>query len=268
MAATPDREAWFDYFWPGTDVLRNSLGIRDADTLSSVEYRISSRVEDDITSGNVPITGDTSAQRLSSIHRALLGDVYTWVGEPRIVNMTKGGHGFGDHNSMSMYLHQLDRKITQFDWNSADFNATVTKLGDLHTDLNFAHPFREGNGRTSRLFMTDLAARHGIDLDFTKVSRPEWNTASAKTFLDPAGINLDPGPLQRIYRRIATPTPPHTLGHATPLDPADQVPTPLSFVVSSYQENEGASSLTWSALSGDPSQETHQGEDYGTSYDI
>jgi cell filamentation protein len=208
MAADPEREAWFSYFWPGTEVLRNNLGIRDSDTLGVAEYRISSRVGDDIESGAVPIVGETSAQRLSSIHRSLLGDVYPWAGEYRTVNMQKGSHGFGDHASMGMYMRQLDGAIRRFDWDSASFDEKVDKLGELHTDLNFAHPFREGNGRTSRLFMADLASKHGVELNFDEVDKPTWNEASAATFLDPAGIRMDPTPMQAVFHRISAPSTP------------------------------------------------------------
>lgn len=210
--------SWNSYFYPGTAVLRNNLNIRGQNQLSAVEYELTAGREAGLKAGALPIEGDTSAARLASIHETLLGKVYPWAGEFRVVNMVKSGQSFGDYSSMGMYLRQLDGKIDRFDWDSADFDSKVSRLGELHTDLNFAHPFREGNGRASRLFMTDLAARHGVDLDFTKVSAPEWNVSSAQTFLDPAGINLDPGPLQRIYRKISTPVPPHSLGHSTIVD--------------------------------------------------
>lgn len=210
--------SWSSYFYPGTTVLRNNLNIRGQNQLSAVEYELTAGREAGLKAGELPIEGDTSAARLSSIHETLLGKVYPWAGEFRVVNMVKSGQSFGDYSSMSMYLRQLDGKINRFDWDSADFDSTVSMLGELHTELNFAHPFREGNGRSTRLFMTDLAARHGVDLNFTKVSAPEWNLSSARTFLDPAGINLDPGPLQRIYRKISTPVPPHSLGYSRIVD--------------------------------------------------
>lgn len=211
-----DEAAWRKYFYPGTDVLRNKLNIRDADKLSEVEYQITETQADALAEGDLPIEGETSAERLSSIHRSLLGKLYDWAGEYRDVNMTKGGHGFGDHASMGMYMRQLDGAIRRFDWESATEDQKINNLGELHKDLNFAHPFREGNGRTARIFMSDLAAKHGIDLDFEAIDKPTWNEASRATFLDPGGIRMDATPLVELYRQIATPIAP---------DPAEAVDT-------------------------------------------
>ncbi|WP_312980457.1 Fic family protein [Corynebacterium sp.] len=215
MPTPPGPPEWRRYFYPGTEVLRNKLDIRDAAELQQIEYDVTQQQAASLEDGDLPIEGTTSAERLSFIHKALLGSIYDWAGEYRDVNITKGGHGFGDHASMGMYMRQLDGAINRFDWEAATDDQKIDYLGELHKDLNFAHPFREGNGRAARIFMSDLAAEHGIDLDFEAIDKPTWNEASRSTFLDPGGLRMDATPLVELYRQIATPL---QHGSAEPVD--------------------------------------------------
>ncbi|AHW63593.1 Protein involved in cell division [Corynebacterium glyciniphilum AJ 3170] len=201
----PEPDVWSSYFFPGTTTLRSYLGLRDAACLGAVEHIVATGRAMAMASGELVIDGEGAGERLSSIHHTLFEDIYPWAGRPRVVNMMKGTHGFGDHHSMSMYMRQLDRSIERFDWAEATFDQRVGTLADLHTDLNFAHPFRDGNGRASRLFMTDLAGRHGVELHFNRVSCEDWIRASAATFVDPSGIHTDSTPLRQVYRQVASP---------------------------------------------------------------
>ncbi|MGO1553307.1 MAG: Fic/DOC family protein [Corynebacterium variabile] len=196
--------AWQSYFYPGTQVLRNKLGIRDATTLREAEFHITEIQSVALTEGDLPVEGASPTERLRSIHRSLFSKLYEWAGEHRNVNITKGGHEFGDHASMRMYMRQLDAKIHRFDRSAANHGQTLDWLAEVHMDLNFAHPFREGNGRSGRLFMADLAAGNHVQLDFEKVDRVAWIDASRATFLDPGGVHMDATPLRELYCRIAT----------------------------------------------------------------
>lgn len=197
--------AWNKFFIPGTNVLQNKLNESDAERLAAKEYDITGALYEALVSGDTPIEGNTAQEKLAFVHETLFGDIYDWAGQFRDVNMSKGGHSFGDHASMGMYMRQLQGKINRTPWNNLDYSATVDQLAVIHTDLNFAHPFREGNGRASRVFMTDLAAEHGVELDFSLVGDKQWNQASADTFLDPGGLNLTAEPLKEVYREIASP---------------------------------------------------------------
>ncbi|WP_444656976.1 Fic/DOC family protein [Corynebacterium sp. AOP12-C2-36] len=210
-AANP-AAAWRRYFYPGTGVLRNRLGIRAAQPLSVAEHRMTSRLGADLADLAVEgeLHGETTSEKLAWIHAELFGGIYDFAGTFRDVNMTKGGQSFGDHASMGMYLRQVDGLIRRVDWDGAGFAQTVDGLAEVHTDLNFAHPAREGNGRTGRLFMTDLAARHGVVLDFSAVDRESWIAASAATFGDAQGLRMDTGPMEEVYRRIARPRSPRS----------------------------------------------------------
>ena len=135
------------------------------------------------------------------------GDIYDWAGQFRTVNISMGGagryvHHFGDHNSMDMYLRQIHRRIDATAWHDLELGEVADALAEVHTRLNFAHPFREGNGRTTRIFLQHLAQHAGATLDFGRVHADDWNAASAATFLHPHGLHLDSTPLATIYRHI------------------------------------------------------------------
>ncbi|MGO1949998.1 MAG: Fic/DOC family protein [Mycobacteriaceae bacterium] len=195
--------AWRRYFWPGTSVMRNRLAIRNNRVLAAVEFRVTALAADDLATGTVAVAAAKAGQRLASIHDVLLGHLYDWAGTIRDVNISKADQNFGDFASMGMYLRQLDRRISRLDHGEPGFDERVNRLADIHTHLNFAHPFREGNGRAARIFMAQLAHDHGVELDYVRVNGNDWNGASAANFLDPDGLELDPEPLRGIYRRIA-----------------------------------------------------------------
>ena len=99
--------AWDRFFYPGTHVLQNKFNERDEDALAEIEYEITGEIYEDLISGDIPIEGATAQEKLQFIHGSLLGSIYDWAGQFRDVNMSKGGHSFGDHASMGMYMRQL-----------------------------------------------------------------------------------------------------------------------------------------------------------------
>ena len=75
---------WEDYFWPGTNVLRNKLNIDNAIVLGFVETQVSHiRIFERVMTG--PPSGDFDYARMRDIHRQLFGEIYDWAGEPRVV---------------------------------------------------------------------------------------------------------------------------------------------------------------------------------------
>lgn len=200
-----EHDAWRRLLYPGTNLLRNKFDERNGQKLSDKEQAITTATYCAFLMGEIIIEGDNSQEKLEFIHEELFGAIFEWAGQTRDVNMSKGGQSFGDHSSMDMYLRQLDGQISRTSWEDMEFEETVGRLAELHTHLNFAHPFREGNGRTSRVFMDQLATQHGVELNFAGVGDEEWNKASAETFLDPGGVNLTAEPMKRIYETIAQP---------------------------------------------------------------
>ena len=200
---------WHRYFWPASTVFKNRLRITDAGELREIEYRMAELRAREIRAGTRVLDRTFDGDHLKAIHSHLFGDIYDWAGQYRTVNISKGGtgrdaHHFGDHNSMDMYLRQVHRLINTTGWHDLGLDELAGALAEVHTRLNFAHPFREGNGRTTRIFMQHLAQHAGATLDFGRVRADDWNAASAATFLHPHGLRLDSAPLATVYRDITS----------------------------------------------------------------
>lgn len=177
MGAAGGRDPADPYLYPGTDVLRNRFGVRDAAALRLLEYAATT-----LRAAGAPAFPPTAAGLLAT-HRHLFGDVYEWAGRPRTVEMAKGAARFA---SVAFLARSLGRR---FDDLAArrhllGLDAGAFAAGAAHhlSELNAIHPFREGNGRAMRLHLKHLAARAGHDLDVRRVPAAEWIAASVEGF--------------------------------------------------------------------------------------
>ncbi|MDG5486950.1 Fic/DOC family protein [Mycolicibacterium gadium] len=160
---------------PGTPVLRNRVGAQTPDELQDAENDlVEARVIE------LRETADLLGERtydlvyLCAIHRQLFQDVYAWAGDLRTVGIEKGDESFCPPGSISQpmahvaaEIHRLKRlkAVPQ-----ADLAQTVAYLYDY---TNFAHPFREGNGRATREFFDLLLSERGAGLDWEKTDQAE-----------------------------------------------------------------------------------------------
>ncbi|MBO0827278.1 MAG: Fic family protein [Streptosporangiales bacterium] len=169
----PD-DAWHSYFEPGTEVLRNVHGIRDQWTLATYERRQSAAAFDELRRREPPQRFDLGY--LQSCHRELLGSVYPWAGRLRyvnIVNPTDPAGAFLDHRLIGTVFrnltHQLQRERELR--SCTDPRQWADRAGYYWAQVNNCHPFREGNGRSTRLFIAQLARAGGHDLDWSRIDR-------------------------------------------------------------------------------------------------
>ena len=142
------------YCYPGTRVLRNRLGIRDAGTLASAERDFSSLRAAAIDKGDANIAETFDSDYLRAIHRYLFGDVYDWAGEYRTVNISKGSVF-----CMWPYIgEQLDALFGMLAGEGLleglPPEAMAARLAFYLGEINAIHPFREGNGRAQRAFVS------------------------------------------------------------------------------------------------------------------
>ncbi len=197
-----------DYFIPGTRVLKNRLGITDQSELAEVEYLLvaSRTLELDDNPSLVSRTFDEA--HLKAIHRHQLQDVYDWAGQIRTVPLYKGAPGgFADpgDGSIHKYLEDAAELIRSTSWTALSADQFATQSATVFAFLNQAHPFREGNGRASKVFMQHLAHAAGYELDFSLVSANEWNRASMLSGPDLGAYTPVPDTLVPIFARIAAP---------------------------------------------------------------
>jgi cell filamentation protein len=162
------------YVYPGTDVLRNRFGIIDAALLNRVERRLVAQG----TREGVP-SGDFDLKHLCTIHRHLFRHVYDWAGELRTVEINKGGHQFQFRRYIQTGMHDVHRRLVRSKFlkglNPDEF---AQHAGVIIGDVNYIHPFREGNGRTQAQYLKQLAVQAGHDLDLRRIDPALWMEAS------------------------------------------------------------------------------------------
>ncbi|MEI9885460.1 MAG: Fic family protein [Rhizomicrobium sp.] len=162
------------YLYPGTSVLRNKLAIMDAVELDRIERRlVAQRVTEEIPRGNFDL------DHLKTIHRHLFQDIFAWAGEIRTVELAKGRQQFQFRRYIDTGMADIHRRLEQ-----ADFLRDVSRVdfaeqaGRIMGDLNYVHPFREGNGRTQLLYLEQLADRAGHPMDLRRIDPARWIAAS------------------------------------------------------------------------------------------
>ena len=169
------------YTYPGTDVLRNILDIRDPQHLAAFEANATSARLLELDT--VPLGGRFDVAHLKAIHRHIFQDVYLWAGEFRTVNISKGGHLFGVAAFVEPALHELLRKLPEEHYlKGSDPRMFAMRAGFYMGEINAIHPFRDGNGRAQREFIRELAIQLGFVVDWSRVTREQMMAASLDSF--------------------------------------------------------------------------------------
>jgi len=234
-------DTWESYFYPPPDhaTMRNLLGERDPAVLAQKEYGRTAWRQRELNADPSLIAHTYDAEHLRAIHRYLFQDVYEWAGEYRTQNMSKGNamRGFADVNTgeVDRYLADAKRLVQQTDWGRLDRDQFGAAAANVFAHVNQAHPFREGNGRSSKVFMEHVAQQSRFTLDYARVSPQVWNQASEFSAPDLGRYEVVPDSLVPVFRHIAVDrTPTKTPG----VDPVALARSPLS---ASYPKAPGSS---------------------------
>ena len=200
---------WESYFYPPPDdqTLRNIQDIRDPRALRVFEYGATAlrSKQMDLDSSIVGRTYD--ADHVRAIHGYLFQDVYEWAGQFRTVNMCKNLSSFADvrNGEVDRYLADVHRLVTSADWLDMDRLGFARASAEVFAYLNQAHPFREGNGRTSKVFMEHVAEQSRFTFEFDRVSPGVWNQASMLSGPDLGRYEPVPDSLVPVFQTIAQP---------------------------------------------------------------
>ena len=178
---------WDDYFYKGTNVLKNKLDIIDPKELEEKEIHISSTKLRQLMER--PLEMSTyDKERLKRIHSYLFSDIYDWAGEYRTVNMAIDKDdfvgssfdkistvvSFAPANLIDSMLHEaFDEADGEID-RSSNINTYCEALARLYAKLMYIHPFREGNGRSSREFIREYSNYKRADKDF-EIGEFKWS---------------------------------------------------------------------------------------------
>lgn len=147
-------------------VLENKLGLTDSAELAREEERISKKEAVNLFDFAIlKLLSDGTYKTLAVIHKYLFEDIYDFAGELRTVNMAKGNFRFAPLMYLQSALENID-KMPQ-----SNFDEIVEK----YVEMNIAHPFREGSGRSTRIWL-DHILKNGIGkvVDWSKVDKEDY----------------------------------------------------------------------------------------------
>lgn len=151
--------------YEGTTCLINKLNIRDEQVLSEIEAQITftkaSMLEIEL------IDGSFDFEHYKSIHKFLFDELYDWAGTIRITDIVKKRTSFTKHQDIERIGTACLRKIQNGYLDDLSFDKFVYKIADLYHDINMLHPFREGNGRTQRMFFAQLIMHYDYSISFS-----------------------------------------------------------------------------------------------------
>ena len=149
--------------------LENKLGITDSATLARTEEKLSKEKAVKLFEyGILDNQKAGSFQALAEIHKYLFEDIYDFAGKIRTVNIAKGGFRFAP----VMYLENIEKMPQN------DFDSIVEK----YVEMNIAHPFREGNGRSMRIWL-DMMFRKELSMavDWSRIDKEDYLLAMERS---------------------------------------------------------------------------------------
>ena len=152
--------------YKGTTCLINKFDIRDEKQLDIVESQIT--VAKISILQQTPIDGNFDFEHYKAIHKFIFEDLYDWAGTPREVDISKKGTSFVKAKNIEEIATACFERLKNQDYfKNLDIEDFVEEITDLYCVTNNLHPFREGNGRTQRVFLSQLAFNAGYEMDFS-----------------------------------------------------------------------------------------------------
>ena len=171
------------YCYRDSTVLKNRFGIRDGQKLKKLETDISAIRQNDLLSN--PIVGRFTSNHLCRIHKYLLGDVYTFAGHFRREDIMKGTTRFLTHCDIRTKLAKVLKELEEENYlRGLELEVLVERSAYYFAELNYIHPFREGNGRATREFMRQLYDLNGYRIDWAAVSTEDLLMAMEESVFD------------------------------------------------------------------------------------
>ena len=152
---------------------KNKLGITDAAELAREEERISKkRAAELFESGYLDGLQAGTYRTLAEIHKYLFGQIYDFAGKRRDVNLAKGNFRFAP----VMYLDAALKNIEKMP------QGTFEEIVEKYVEMNIAHPFREGNGRSARIWLDHMLKKKlGAVVDWSRVEKEDYLLAMERS---------------------------------------------------------------------------------------
>ena len=154
-------------------VLKNKLGIENELELAQVEEKITKLKAKELFEKNILDSFEVGTFRgLSQIHKYIFEDIYEFAGMIRIENISKNNFRFAS----SMYLKDALKQIDKM--SQSNFDEIIEK----YVEMNIAHPFREGNGRSTRIWL-DMILKKKLKMciDWSKINKEDYLLAMERS---------------------------------------------------------------------------------------
>ena len=154
-------------------MLDNKLGITDSAELAREEERISKKKAMEMfETGFLDRLFPGTFKSLSEIHKYLFGEIYDFAGMIRTVNISKGNFRFAP----VMYLKEAIKNIEKMP------QSTFDEIIEKYVEMNVAHPFREGNGRSTRIWLDLILIKElGYVIDWSQVDKEDYLLAMERS---------------------------------------------------------------------------------------
>lgn len=154
-------------------VLDNKLGIDNSADLAREEEKISKiKAIELFETGSLSNMDAGTFETLSKIHKYLFNDIYPFAGEIRTENIAKGNFRFAPVMYLQASLEHIDRMP----------QSTYEEIIDKYVEMNIAHPFREGNGRSTRIWLDLILKKEiGMVVDWSKVDKEDYLLAMERS---------------------------------------------------------------------------------------
>ncbi|MEB0267765.1 Fic/DOC family protein [Cryobacterium sp. 10I5] len=166
----------------GVPVMRNAWGIREKALLQQVEYVVAERVRDSIQTGVVPIERTFDLAHARQLHTAMFTELYpNWAGVVRPHGIVKGDHAFAAPNQIEQYWRNTAEAIRNADLPGMGREEFVSTVAYVYANINQAHFGREGNGRTGKLFLDQMAEQSAFTLNYSLIEKGLWNEHSKRS---------------------------------------------------------------------------------------
>ena len=176
-----------------------SLGIADAEDMDDVELDLLKRLHEDVFD-SVETEHRLTVADIREWHRRWLGNVYVWAGSYRTLNMGKGGFQFAASGQVPRLMDNLDKEVlaVRTPCTGMSEHQLAEAIAVVHVELILIHPFREGNGRLSRLLASVMALQAGRrQLDYTP-----WNDRKTDYLAAIQAGMTNYGPMKGLVRRV------------------------------------------------------------------
>ncbi|WP_428101098.1 Fic/DOC family protein [Candidatus Rariloculus sp.] len=188
-------------FEPGScgRVLANKLGISEPEEMNDVELDLLNRLHESVID-SVEADQPVTVADVREWHRRWLGNVYVWAGRYRTVNMGKGDFQFAASGQIPRLMDNLDKEFlpVHTPCTGMSEDQLTEAIAIVHVELILIHPFREGNGRLSRLLANVMALQAGWpELDYTP-----WDDCKTDYFASIQAGMSDYVPMKRLVKRV------------------------------------------------------------------